>query len=177
MGKQLFQQIFLCNGFLVAALGGAGNALQLFFATFQVGKNQLQVDDLDVAPRVNTVGHVDDVFILKAPHYMGDGIGFADVGQKLVAQAFAFGGTLYQPGNVDKLHGGRQDPFRLDNFGQGIKARVGHGNDTAVGLNGAKGKVFGSNAGLGQGVEQGGLAYVGQTHNTAIKTHGWYLAG
>jgi len=40
---------------------------------------------------------------------MHDRIGFADVGEKLVAEPFAFGGARHQSGDVDKLDGGRDD--------------------------------------------------------------------
>jgi hypothetical protein len=38
-----------------------------------------------------------------------DGVGFADVGQELVAQAFALGRTGHQTGDVDELDDGRLD--------------------------------------------------------------------
>jgi hypothetical protein len=57
-------------------------------------------------------------------------------------------------------------------LGQLLQARVGHLNDTGVGLDGAKGVVFSGNAGFGQGVEKGGFADVGQTHDAAFEAHG-----
>ena len=66
-----------------------------------------EVDDLDVTLGVDAVGYVDDVLILEAAHHVGDGIGLADVGEELVAQAFTLGGARHQAGDVDELHGGR----------------------------------------------------------------------
>src|SRR5690554_1425428 len=73
VGDELFQQRLLCHGFLVTALGGAGNPLQLLFAAFQVGEDQLQIDDLDIALGIDVVGHVDHVVVIEAAHHMGDG--------------------------------------------------------------------------------------------------------
>ena len=45
---------------------------------------------------------------------MHDGIGFTDVGKKLVAQPLALAGAGDQTGNVDELDNGRLDFLRLD---------------------------------------------------------------
>ena len=46
-----------------------------------------------------------------------------------------------------------------------------HGDDAAIGFDSAEREVFRSDSGLGQGIEQGGFADIGQTDNTAIETH------
>jgi hypothetical protein len=52
------------------------------------------------------------------------------------------------------------------------EARIRHGDlhNADIGLNGAKGEVLRFNARLGQRIEQGGFAYIGQAHDTAFKT-------
>ena len=50
-----------------------------------------------------------DVVILETAQHMGHGIDFADIGQELVAQAFAFGGAAHQAGDVDKGDAGGND--------------------------------------------------------------------
>ncbi len=106
-GMQLLEDGFLRQGFLVAALGVARDLLQLFLAAVEVGEDQFEVDDLDVALGVDAVGDVDDVLVLEAAHHVGDGIGLADVGEELVAQTFTLGGARHQAGDVDEFHGGR----------------------------------------------------------------------
>ena len=44
---------------------------------------------VDIGERINFVGHVNDVGILETTHDMGDGIGFPNIRQKLVAEPFA----------------------------------------------------------------------------------------
>ena len=65
-----------------------------------------------------------------------------------------------------------------DDRGKLIEARVGHLDDADVGFDGAEGIVLRRDAGLGQCVEEGGLADVGQAHDAAFEAHGelsWIL--
>ena len=114
---------------------------------------------------------MDDIGVFKTAHHVDDGVGFADVRQELVAQPFALAGARDQPGNVDKLDDGGQHAFGFDDFGQLRQTRIGHLDDAHIGLNGAEGVVFGGNASLGQGIEQGGFAHVGQPHDSTFQTH------
>ena len=55
------------------------------------------------------------------------------------------------------------------------EARIGHLDDADVGLDGAERIVLRRDAGLGQGVEEGGLADVGQADDAAFQSHGFFL--
>ena len=97
---------------------------------------------------------------------------FANIAQKLVAEAFAPAGPAYKTGNVDKINAGVDGLFGLGLGGQSVHPFVRHSHGGLVGLDGAKGIVGGlSILGLGQGVEQGGFAYIGQAHNTNTERH------
>ena len=113
--------------------------------------------------------------VFKTAHHLRDGIGFADVGQKLVAQAFAFGGPGHQAGNVHKFHYGGQNALGLDDVSQRLQARVRHFHHAHVGFNGAEGVVGRFDTGFGQGVEKGRFADVGQADDAAFETHGCVL--
>ena len=52
------------------------------------------------------------------------------------------------------------------------QARIGHFDHADVRLDGAEGIVLGRDAGLGQRVEEGGLADVRQADDAALETHG-----
>ena len=43
-----------------------------------------------------------DVVIFKAAQHVDDGIHLADVGEKLIAKAFAFGRTAHEAGDIDE---------------------------------------------------------------------------
>ncbi|MNL33649.1 hypothetical protein D3C87_1555740 [compost metagenome] len=138
----------------------------------QVGQRQFGVDDFDVRQRIHLARHVDHVRILEAAHDVRDGVGFADIGQELVAQALALGRARHQAGDIDEFHRRRQDTLWLDDLSQLRKPRIRHFHDAHIGFDGAERIVFGGDAGLGQGIEQRGLADVGQADDAALEAHG-----
>jgi hypothetical protein len=77
----------------------------------------------------------------------------------------------HQPGDVDELDDRRHDALGLDDRGQRVQPRVGQLDDADVRLDGAERVVLGRDAGLGQRVEEGGLADVGQAHDAAFQAH------
>ena len=168
----------LLGGFFVARAGNFAHAVNGFFNRAQVGQTQLGLNHFNVGNRVHFVGHMDDVVVFKATHHIHDGIGFADVRQKLVAQAFTGAGTGHQPGDVHKLDDGGHDALWRDDLRQLLQTRVGHFHHAHIRLDGAEGVVFSRDTRFGEGVEQGGLAYVGQAHDAAFQTHNnpWYSA-
>ncbi|MCY1296803.1 hypothetical protein D9M70_462140 [compost metagenome] len=172
---RLFQDRDQAQGFLVAGAGWLDVTGQGLFHGSQVGQREFGVDDLDVRQRVHLAGHVDHVVVFETAHHVGDGVGFADIGQELVAQAFALGRARDQAGDVDELDRGRQDALRLDDFGQAAEPRIRHFDHAHVGLDRAERIVFGGDAGLGQGIEQRGLADVGQADDAAFEAHGLVL--
>src|SRR5688572_13784033 len=100
---------------------------------------------------------------------MGDGVGLADVGEELVAEAFALRGARHQTRDVDELDHGRYGLLRLFDAGDRVKARVGDRHDADIWLDGAERIVLGRDAGLGERVEQGGLADVRQPDDAALQ--------
>jgi hypothetical protein len=68
-----------------------------FFHGAQVGQRQFGLDHFDVVQRADLAGHVDHVVIFEAAHHVDDGVGFADVRQELVAQAFALEAPATRP--------------------------------------------------------------------------------
>ena len=102
---------------------------------------------------------------------MADGIGLTDVGEKLVAQSLAFRGPGHQSGDVDEFHGGMQNLLRLDDLRQPVEARVGDGDDADIRIDGAERVVLRLDTRLGEGIEQGRLADIGQTDDAAFDAH------
>ena len=108
-----------------------------------------------------------DVLVIEAAHHVDDGVALPDVGQKLVAQALALGGALDQAGNVHKFHHGGGGLLGVVHLGQRVQPVVGYGHHTHVGIDGAEGVVCSLRVlGGGDGVEQSGLADVGQADDT-----------
>ena len=167
MGSQLGQPLGRRAGLLVAGFGGFGHAGLAVLHHFQIAEDQLGVDGLDVADGVHAALHMDHIGAVKAAHHVHNGVALPDVAQKLVAQALALGGALYQAGDVHKFHNGRGLFVGVPDFRQLVQTGIGHGHNAGVGVDGAEGvvrrlRIFGA----GNGVEQSTFAHVGQAHDT-----------
>ena len=127
------EQIHLGQIFFIA-LGGLDRLVDAALEDVQVGEDQLQVDDLDVAFGADAALDVDNLAVLKAAHHMDDGVHLADVGEEFVAQALALGSALDQAGDVHKLDDRRGDLVRIVHLGQLVQAVVRDGDGADVGL-------------------------------------------
>ena len=154
MGFHFFQQGDLALCVFIAAFGDTAHPIEALFYRFKIRKRQFGIYRVDVRSRVNCIGHVGDIFIFETAHHMGDGIAFPDVGEELVAKSFALGGPRHQTCNVGKFDRGGDKLFWFDQFSKFVQSRVGNRHDSRIGLDSAKRKVFGSNAGFSQGIEQ-----------------------
>ena len=144
-----------------------------FSSEFEIGQHQLGLDGLDVADRVDFAVDMGDVAIDETAHDMGDGVAFADIGQELVAEALTLRSAANQAGDVDEGETRRDDFLGAGDFGQHVKARIGHGDVADIGLDGAEGIIGRLGRGrLRQRVEQGRFADIGQADNAAFETHG-----
>ena len=139
---------------------------------FHVGDHQLGLDRVCVADGIDAALDVHHVGVFETAQHIGDGVDFADVAEKLVAEAFALGGAAHEPGDVDERQPRRNRSSRARDLAQLVEARIGHADVTDVGLDGAKG-IVGSlrRRRLRQRVEEGGLADVRQAHDAAFETH------
>ena len=106
VGQQEVDQFDFAAGVLIAALGLFFAGDSAFFEGCEVGQDQFRVDDLDIADGIDGAEFVDDIVVFEAAHDLDDGVGFADGGEELVAEAGALGGPLDQAGDIDELDGG-----------------------------------------------------------------------
>ena len=109
---------------------------------------------------------MDHIVVIKTAYYMDDGVGHADVAQKLVAQALALAGSLHKSGNVHELNDRRSCLFGVVHLGKPVQPVVGNSHHAHIGVDRAEGVVGALRAGIGDGVKEGALAHVGQTHDT-----------
>ena len=157
---------------LLVALGGLLGLVNTALDHVQIRHDQLHIDGLDIPHGVyGYVGagvchYVHDIFVVKAADHMDDGIGLADVGQELVAEARTLTGSLHQTGNVHELNDRRGLFVRLIDLCQLVQPCIRHCHHAYVGVNGAEGVVGAFSTGVGNGVEQGGLANIRQSHDT-----------
>src|SRR5512133_1824079 len=98
---------------------------------------------------------MDYIIIIETTHDVNDGIGTADVAEKLVSKPFARAGALDQAGNVNECNGCRLGLLRVDDGRQLVHAGVRNLYDTDVRVDCAKGVVGRFGTGRSQGIEDG----------------------
>ena len=84
-------------------MGLAPHFVDLALQGLDIGKDQLRLDDADVAYGVDTPFDMHDIVIVETAHDVQDGIGLADVGEELVAKPLAFARAPDKTGDVDKV--------------------------------------------------------------------------
>ncbi len=167
------QHDFFRRRALVAALDVLGDAFAPPLHAVEIGEDELGVDDLDVAHRVDGVRDVVHVGIVEAARDLDDGVDLAHVREELVAQALALTGALDEAGDVDELDRRRDDDVGAGNLPQHFEPRVRHRHHADVRVDGAE-RIVGRFrlAAAGDGVEQRRFADVGETDDTSSQ-HVW----
>lgn len=113
---------------------------------------------------------MDDVVILKATNDVDDRIHLTDIGQELITQSLTLTRPLDQAGDVHELHPGRNRVLTVTELGEPVEPFIRYRHRSNVGLDGAEGEVGCLGLGVGdQGIEQGGLANVGQSDDSGFK--------
>lgn len=156
--------LLLEAGFLRQARDGLLDGLE-------VGEDQLGVDRLDVVLRRDLAVDVDDVLVLEGPDDLADRVGLADVREELVAQALALRSALDDAGDVDEVHGRREEPLGAEDLRELVQARVRDSDHADVRLDRGERVVGRQHVVLGQGVEQGRLADIRQTDDSDRERH------
>ena len=142
------------------------------FQAVQIGQHQFGLDRFGVADRIDAAFDMGDVVVLEAAQHMRDGVDFADIGEELVAEAFAFGGAAHQARDVDEGDARGNDLGGFGDRRQLVEPRIRHGHVADIGLDGAEGIVRRlRRRGLRQRVEQRRLADIGQSDDAAFETH------
>ncbi len=165
------QRVAARNVFLLARLGGTRRLVERPFDRFQIGQREFGVDRFDVVDRVDRARHMRHVVVLEAADDVRDRVGLADVRQELVAEALALRGAGHQPGDIDELHGRRNDFLRLGDVRQRLQARIGHLDHADVRLDRAERIVLGRDLRRRERIEQCRFANVRQADDAAGNSH------
>ena len=171
MRIQLFRKLNLSGSLFITAAHVLYSLVLAAADRIHVGKNQLKINGLNIAGRINGAVHMNDVFIFKATNHMNDGIYLADVAEELVAKTLAVACTLHQTGNVHKFDGGRRYLLRMIHSCQIVQTAVRHQYNARVRLNGAERVIRGLCARLCNCVKKGAFPNVGKTHNSKLHLH------
>ena len=171
-GEQLLIERDDCQKLLgVVHLGKLGILLVSLVYRVIVCKGKFDIYGLDVACGVDPVVDVDDVGVLEAPHDMGDDAHFPDVGQELVAQALALGGSSHETCDINELGHCRNHLCRRNDADDPVQPRIGDVYPSDVRLDCAERIVGSLGRCAGQGRENGGLSHIRKSNDTAVKSH------
>ena len=113
-------------------------ALQTLGDGLEVGELELELENVDVANRVDATLDVRDVGILERANHERRRISLADVSEEAVAQSLAAARAAHQPGNVGECDRGRDHLGRLEQRGKPIEARIGDRHDSRVRFDGER---------------------------------------
>ena len=159
-------------GLLAAGLRRGLRLLEPLLGGLDVGQGQLQLDDVDVAHRVDRARDVDHVRVVEAAHHHQDRVGLADVRQELVAEALALRRALDEARDVDDLDDRRDDLLRLDVLADPLQALVGDRDHADVGIDRAERIVCRLGLTGRERVEDRALAHIGQADDADGEGHG-----
>ena len=138
----------------------------------QVGENELGIDGLHVGGRVDFAVDVHDIRIGESTDDLRDRVRLADVGEKLVAEPLADGRALDDSRDVDEGDRSGEDALAAKQLRQPVEPGIRKADDTDVGLDRGERVVRGEHLVFGEGVEEGGLADIGQSDDCNSESHG-----
>ena len=140
---------------------------------------QLLADDSQIANGIDITLDVDNLGIIEAAHDLEDGVDGADVRQERVTQTRARGGAAGQTGNIVDGQVGGHLGLGLVVLAEPVEALIGDDDTRLFRVNGGIRKVCRvTQRGLGDGLEEGRFADVGQTNllqNQCMVS--WWLEG
>jgi hypothetical protein len=126
----------------------------------EVGVEQLGLDGLEVARRIDGALGMHDVGSLVGTDDVDQRVGLADLGQEPVAEALPGVGASNQPGDVVDGEGLVDHRRRSQGRGDLVESRIADRDHGHIGLDGGEWVPGRLGAGSGQGVEERALARV-----------------
>ncbi len=135
---KFFQDSELCNCFLIISTGELDCFFPPLLDTGKVGEDELGINHLDIADRVDRTVDMVDIFIIETAHDLGNGMDFSDGGEELVAQPFALGRPFDQTGDIDKFNGRGDNLLRVLDFSKLLQTGIGHCDDPDIRVDRAK---------------------------------------
>ena len=154
--------------FVIAHLGDFLHTLDAILHRLEVFELQLGVDDFFVANRIHTSVDMHHIAVVETAQHVDNGVGLADIAEKLVAEPLTLRGALHQTGDVYDFYRGGNDFIGFHQRGQRRKALIGYSYDAHIGFDGAKGEVGTLCLGVAQTVEERRFAHIGQADDAAL---------
>ena len=165
MRIETFQHIVFADQLLIVCLRALRRLLHAAFHRLHIRKDQLQIDRLNVADRIDAAVHVDHVRVLEAAHNVHNRVAFADVREKLVAQPLAVACALHKPSDVDKFDRRWHDLLALGNLRQHPPTLIRHSHHAHIRVDRAERIVRRFRPGFCDAVEKRALTNIRKANN------------
>ena len=144
--------------------------IMTFLQRREIGQHQFGIDHLDIANRIDRSADVMDVAALETTHDLHDRVDFADVTEKLVAEAFTRARAFHETGDIDELDRGRNNFLRVRQFRKVFQSRIGHSDDAEIRIDRAKRIIFRRRfVRARDGIKERGFPDIGQTDNSSAQ--------
>ena len=166
VSQQTGEKLSFAQELLVAALGCLLALIDPALHHFDIGHDQLQVDDINITDGIGGTFHMGNIGVLKAANYMHNGIGGANVAQEFVAKTFALAGALNKTGNIHEFNDGRSELLGLVEVSKPLQTGIGDVDNAHIGVDGAESIVISGDTCIGNGIKEGGLTHIGKTDDT-----------
>ena len=112
-----------------------------------------------------------DIVVVETAKHVKDGIGFTNIGQELVAEAFTLRCTLHQAGNINYFNRCGDYSLWIAKLGELVQALVGHSDNAHIRFDSAEREISRLRLGIRQAIEKSRLTDVRQTDDTTFKCH------
>ena len=153
---------------LVACVGLFLHFLYSLLHRFQVLNLQFCVDNFLISHGIHGSVDVRNIVVVKAAQHMNDCVALANVTQEFVSQPFALACAFHQSGNVNYFNCCWYYSPRVNNLCQFVESLVRNGDNSYVGLDGAKGEVGCLSLCARQAVEKGRLTNIWQSYYSTL---------
>ena len=132
----------------------------------EVAKDEFGFDHFPIVLGVDFAVDMDDVGVIKDADDMADGVAFANMGEELVTETFAFAGAFDEAGDVDEFDRGGDDFFGANGFSEFFEAMIWYFDDADIGVDCTKWIVGGVSAfGARKSVEKSGFANIWEAYD------------
>jgi hypothetical protein len=138
-----------------------------FLRAGEVGEDELRIDHLDIAHRIDRSTDVMNIGVLKAAHDLHDGVHLADVAEELITQSFTRARSSDETGDIDELDGCRDQLLGVRDLREDIQSRVGNDDHADIRIDGAEGVIRCLRLpGARDSIEESGFSNVGKADDS-----------
>jgi len=102
---------------------------------------ELKINDFLIPHRINAAVHVNHIAVIKATQHMQNGVGFPDVGEKLVSKPLSLTCSFDQSGDIHDVNSRRDNALRFAHVSENFQPFIRHVSGAQVRLDCAEREI------------------------------------